>query len=52
MCTNGRDFDETKYMSFYIKNDELLEKIIKFGKKSAIASKKNLIVNLHIIKDI
>ena len=33
-----------------IKNDELLEILIKFGKRSAIASKKNLTVNLYIIK--
>ena len=30
-----RDFDETKYMSFLIKDDEVLEK---FGKKLKIVS--------------
>ena len=45
-----RDIDETKYMSFLIKNEELLENIIKFGIKSSILLKKDLIVNLHIMK--
>ena len=41
-----RNFDETIYVSFLTKDDEALEKIIKFGKKSTIASKKDLIVSL------
>ena len=41
-----RNFDETIYVSFLTKDDEALEKIIKFGKMSAIASKKDLIVSL------
>ena len=32
-----RDFDETKYMSFFIKNEELLENIMKSGTNSATA---------------
>ena len=52
MSAYRRDFDETKYMSFLIKNDELLKKLMKFGKKSAKASRKNLIVNLYIMKNI
>ena len=41
-----KDFDETKYMSFFIKDDELSENIMKYGKKIKAVSKKNLIVNL------
>ena len=52
MSAYRRDFDETKYMSFLIKDEELQENIMKFGKKSAIKSKKNLIVNLYIMKNI
>ena len=37
-------------MSFLTKNDELLEKHNEIWKKSAIASKKNLIVILYIMK--
>ena len=39
MSAYRRDSDETKYMSFLIKDDELL--------KSAIVWKKYLIVNLY-----
>ena len=35
-----KDFYETKYTSFLIKVDELLENIMKFGKKLKISSKK------------
>ena len=31
-----KDFDETKYMSFFIKDDELLKNMIKFGKRLKI----------------
>ena len=44
------DFDESKYVSFLTKNDELLEKYNEIWKKSAIASKKNLIVILYVMK--
>ena len=37
-----RDFDETKYISFLIKDDNYLKNAIKFGKKLKIVSKKNL----------
>ena len=49
MSAYTRDFDETKYMYFLIIDDELLEK---FGKKTAIASDKDLIVNLYTMKNI
>ena len=45
------DFDETKYMSFSIKNEELLVNIQEnIGIKSAISLKKDLIVNLFMMK--
>ena len=50
-----RDFDESKYMSFLIKDDELLEKYNEISKKEKnlkIVSKKNLIVNLYTIENI
>ena len=52
MSAYRRDFDKTKYMSFFIKDDELLKNMIKFGKKSKIVSKNNMIVNLCIMKNI
>ena len=48
----GRDIDETKYMYFLIKDGKLLENIIKFRKKSEVASKKDSIVNLYTMKKI
>ena len=51
MSAYRRDFDETKYISFFMKYDELLEKnVMKFGKKLKIASKKNLKLNLFTMK--
>ena len=41
-----------KNVSFLTKNDELLEKYNEIWKKSAIPSKKNLIVILYIMKKI
>ena len=35
------DFDENKYISFVIKDDELLKHIMKLGKMLKIVSKKN-----------
>ena len=35
----AKSFDETKYMSFQIKNDQLLEKYSKIWDKTAIALK-------------
>ena len=44
-----KDFDK---MSFLIKDDELLEKYNEIRTKDRTASKKNLIVNLHTMKNI
>ena len=52
MFANRRDFDKTKYTYFLVKDDELLEKYNKFGKKVKIVSKKNMIVNLCTMKNI
>ena len=52
MSAYKRDFDETKYMYFLIKDDNCYKDIMKFGKKSAITSKKDLIMNLYITKNI
>ena len=46
VCVYRRDFDETAYMSFLIKDDESLEKY------NEILEKKNLIVNQYIMKNI
>ena len=35
-----RDFEGTKYMSFLIKDNKMLKKLMKFGSKSAILLKK------------
>ena len=51
MSAYRKEFDETKYMSFLTKDDELLENIMKFGKKSVKASKKNLIVIQYMRKN-
>ena len=51
MSAYRRKFDKTKYASFLIKDDELLEKYNKIWKKLKIVSKKNLIVNLYIMKN-
>ena len=52
MSACRRDFDKTKYMSLLIKDNKLSKKIMKFGKKLKIVSKKNLIVNLYTMKNI
>ena len=46
-----KDFDQTKYISFLLKN-ELLENRIKLGKRLKIVSKTNLAVNQYIKKSI
>ena len=51
MSPYRRDFYETKYMSFLIKHDELLENTMKFGEKVKIVSKKNLVVNQYTMKN-
>ena len=40
MSAYRKDFDETKYMSFLIKNNELLKNIMEFGIKSSIIFEK------------
>ena len=47
MSVYRRDFDETKYMTFLIKDDELLKNIMKFGEKSAITS--NLVHQIYFL---
>ena len=42
MSAYGRDFDETKFMSFQIKNDELLEKYNEIWDKVSNIIKKGL----------
>ena len=51
MSEYRRDFDETKCI-FLLKDDELLENIMRFWKKLKILSKRNLIVNLYAIRNI
>ena len=51
MSACRRDVDETKYISFLIRMN-YYKNSMKFGKKSKIASKKNLIVNQYTMKKI
>ena len=46
-----KNFDETKYISSLIKDDEL-EKSNEIWEKLKVSSKKNLIVNQYIMKNI
>ena len=46
-----KNFDETKYISSLIKDDEL-EKSNEIWEKLKVFSKKNLIVNQYIMKNI
>ena len=48
MTACRKDFDETKFMSFLIEDDELLEKY----NKNCGKVRENLIVNQYIIKNI
>ena len=41
---------QTKWMYFLIEDDDLLENIILFGINLVMISKKNLIVNLSVIR--
>ena len=50
-CMYNRDFDKTK-SRFFIKDSKLFEKYNELWKMSVALSKKNLIVNLHIMKNI
>ena len=52
MSAFRKDFDETKYISFLIKDDESLKKYNKIWKKLKTISKKNLLVNQFIMKSI
>ena len=52
MSAYRRDFDETKYISFLIENDELLEKYNEIWKNVKYSIKKELIVNLYTMKNI
>ena len=52
MSAYRRDFDETRYMSFLMKNDELLKNIMNFGTKSTSLLKKDLVVSLYTIINI
>ena len=51
MSAYRRDFDETEYMSFLYKIMNCQKNIMKLGKRSAIESKKDLIVNLYTVKN-
>ena len=52
MSAYRRDFDETKYISFLIKDDESLEKYNKIWNKVTNSMKKDLIVNLYTTENI
>ena len=52
MNTYVKSYDgQTKWIYILINNDKLLKNIMLFGIKSVLVLKKNLIVNLSIIKD-
>ena len=52
MNTYVKSYDgQTKLIYILINNDKLLKNIMLFGIKSVLVLKKNLIVNLSIIKD-
>ena len=50
MAAYRKDFDETKFMSFLIKDDQQLEK--NNEKRLKIVLKENLIVNQYTLKNI
>ena len=52
MSAYRSDFEETKYLSFLIKNDELLQKCDEIWEKVKNSIKNNLIVNLYTMKNI
>lgn len=49
---DGKTFDEIGYILFLIKRINYQQNIMEFGRKSAIASKKELIVKLYTMKNI
>ena len=52
MSAYGKDFDETKCISFLIKYDELFKKYNRVWKKVKNNLKNNLIANQFIMKSI
>ena len=52
MSAYRRKFDETKYISFLIKDDKLLKKFDEIWEKLKIVSKKNLLMNQCTTKNI
>ena len=52
MTPYRKDFDETKYISFLIKDDEFLEKYNEIWEKVKNSLKKKLIVNQYTRKNI
>ena len=52
MSAYRRDLDESKYMSFLIKDDELLEKYNENWEQVKTSIKKSLIVNQYTMKNI
>ena len=51
MTVYRKDFDETKYISFLVKDNELLEKYNEIWKNLVMLSKKNLKVIWYIYKN-
>ena len=52
MTAYRKDFDETKYMSFLKKDDELLKKYNEIWEKVKNSPKKDLILNQYTMKNI
>ena len=52
MSAYRRGIDETKYMSFLIKDNELLEKYNEIWEKVKNSVKRKLIMNLYTMKNI
>ena len=52
MSAYRKDSDETKHISFLIKNDELLEKYNEISEKVKNSIKTNLVINLFTMKNI
>ena len=51
MSAYRKDLDETKYLSFLIKDDELLEKYNEIWEKVKNSLKNNLIVKQYTMKN-
>ena len=52
MSAYRKDFDETKYISFLIKDDDYQKITMKIGKKLKVVSKQNLTINQYTMKNI